>query len=79
MRLMALMCGERVTVARTVEQKVDRKVGQLVLLVVRKVAKMGIWSVKIKVHQMVGLLVGEKVEWRVDCSAQKMVTHLVDQ
>ena len=43
---MALMCEERTRVARTV----DRKVGQLALLVVRKVAKMGFWSVKIKVH-----------------------------
>ena len=75
MRLMALMCEERTRVAKTV----DRKVGRLVLWVVRKVAKMGICSVKMTVYWMVGLLVGEKVEWRVDCSAQKMVTRLVDQ
>jgi hypothetical protein len=74
MWLMASMCEERMRVARMV----DRKVGQLALLVVRKVAKMGICSVKMTVYWMVGLLVGEKVEWRVDCSAQKMVTRLVD-
>jgi hypothetical protein len=50
---MALMSEERTRGATTVEQMV----GQLVLLGVRKVAKMDTYSVKLKVHSMVGLLV----------------------
>jgi hypothetical protein len=78
MQLKALVCGEMTMVARTVEQKVDRKVDQLVLLDVRMVAKMGVRLVRIMVDRMAGLLVGGKVEWWADCSAEKLVTRSAD-